>query len=246
MSHTKAIKQRPKQKTHIEKHTNHVQHSSNTVLLKTPQKTTLNPQSLNQLNAKIALKAIMSTKEKEAMKKPTAKTFAKLWDSLVSYTEVHELMGFYPVARRCGPKAVLLADLTDPMTLWEYFIHGFIDTIYLEGSNLHCISEFPTNVQTIVRQYKTRFAKQERGLFIKLHSSYPLFDEESQLLVPSITFANMGISNGSKPTKDDLPHDAPTEEHLLYALSGVYLAASRIQAKIKNPKYESTTQARHF
>ncbi|KAL4555394.1 hypothetical protein LXL04_038012 [Taraxacum kok-saghyz] len=75
----------------------------------------------------VALKAIMSTKEKEAIKKPTAQKFAKLWDSLVSYTE---------------------------------------------------------------------------------------------LLVPSISFANMGISNGSKPTKEDLPHEAPTE--------GVYLAASRI------------------
>ena len=119
-------------------------------------------------------------------------------------------MGFYPTARRPGPKAVLLADLSDPMTLWDYFIYGFINTIYLEGTNLHCISEFPSAVQTIIRNYKTRFGKQERGLFIKMHSSYPIFYEDSQLLIPSITFANMGISNGSKPTKDDLPHETPT------------------------------------
>lgn len=71
------------------------------------------------------------------MKKPTTQNFAKLWDSLVSYTEDHYLMGFYPVARCPGPKAVFLANLSNPMTLWDYFIHGFIDTIYLEGTNLH-------------------------------------------------------------------------------------------------------------
>ncbi|XP_042753650.1 uncharacterized protein LOC122195670 [Lactuca sativa] len=194
----------------------------------TPQKPVSIPRSLNQLNAKIALESILSTKEKEAMKKPSAKKFAELWDSLISYTEVHSLMGFYPVARRPGPKAVFLADLSDPMTLWDYFIHGFIDTIYLEGTNLHCVSEFPSAVQTIIRNYKIRFAKQERGLFIKMHSSYPIFDEDSQLIVPSITFANMGISNGSKPTKDDLPRESPTQDHLIFALAGVYLASSRI------------------
>ncbi|CAI9271750.1 unnamed protein product [Lactuca saligna] len=192
----------------------------------TPQKPVSIPRSLNQLNAKISLESILSTKEKEAMKKPSAKKFA--WDSLISYTEVHSLMGFYPVARRPGPKAIFLADLSDPMTLWDYFIHGFIDTIYLEGTNLHCISEFPSAVQTIIRNYKVRFAKQERGLFIKMHSSYPIFDEDSQLIVPSITFANMGISNGSKPTKDDLPRESPTQDHLIFALAGVYLASSRI------------------
>ncbi|CAI9262069.1 unnamed protein product [Lactuca saligna] len=112
----------------------------------TPQKPVSIPRSLNQLNAKIALESILSTKEKEAMKKPSAKKFAELWDSLISYTEVHSLMGFYPIARCPGPKPVFLADLLDPMTLWDYFIHGFIDTIYLEDTNLHCISEFPSAV----------------------------------------------------------------------------------------------------
>lgn len=206
----------------------HVQHSSKTVLLGTPQKTTSLPKSLNQLNARKAFESIPTTKEKEAMKKPTAQKFAKLWDSLVSYTEVHSLMGFYPVLRHTGPKAIFLADLTDPMTLWDYFIHGFIDTIYLEGNNFHSINEFPSGIQSIIRQYKTRFAKQDRGLFIKMYSSYPFFDEDSQVLVPSITFAHMGISNGSKPSRDELVHETPTQDHLIYALSGVYLASSRI------------------
>nr|KAJ0185503.1 hypothetical protein LSAT_V11C900488210 [Lactuca sativa] len=61
-----------------------------------------------------------------------------------------------------------------------------------------------------------------------MHSSYPIFDEDSQLIVPSVTFANMGISNGSKPTKDDLPRESPTQDHLIFALAGVYLASSRI------------------
>jgi len=51
------------------------------------------------------------------MKKPTTQKFAKLWDTLVSYIEIHYLMGFYPVARRPSPKAVFLADLSDLMTL---------------------------------------------------------------------------------------------------------------------------------
>lgn len=113
------------------------------------------------------------------------------------------------------------------MTLWEYFTHGFIDTIYLDGTNLQCVSEFPTTFQSVIRHYKTRFAK-ERDLFVKLYSSYPFFDEDFQLLVPSITFAYMGISNGTKPTKDELPHETPSEDHLIFALAGVYLASSRI------------------
>jgi hypothetical protein len=149
------------------------------ISISTTQKPISIPKSLNQLHAKISLEAIPSTKQKEAMKKPTTQKFAKLWDSLVSYTEVHYLMGFYLVARRPGPKAVFLADLSDPMTLWDYFIHEFIDIIYLEGTNLHCISEFPSAVQTVIRNYKIRFAKQERGLFIKMHSSYQIFDEDS-------------------------------------------------------------------
>ncbi|CAI9270897.1 unnamed protein product [Lactuca saligna] len=209
------------------------------ISISTTQKPVFIPKSLNKLHAKIALEAIPSTKEKEVMKKPTTQKFAKIWDSLVSYTKDTYLMGFYPVARRSGTKAVFLADLSDPMTLWDYFIHRCIDTIYLEGTNLQCISKFPSNVQTVITNYKTRFAKQERGLFIKMHPSYPIFDEDSQLLVPSITFANMGISNGSKPTKDDLTHEIPTQDHLVFALAGVYLASSRIcNGKIKNQELE--------
>ncbi|CAI9265473.1 unnamed protein product [Lactuca saligna] len=61
-----------------------------------------------------------------------------------------------------------------------------------------------------------------------MHSSYLIFNEDFQLLVPSITFANMGINNGLKPTNDDLPHEVPTQNHLIFALAGVYLASSRI------------------
>ncbi|CAI9262003.1 unnamed protein product [Lactuca saligna] len=38
----------------------------------------------------------------------------------------------------------------------------------------------------------------------------------------------MGISNDSKPTKDDLPRESPTQEYLIFALAGVYLPSSRI------------------
>ncbi|CAI9262068.1 unnamed protein product [Lactuca saligna] len=38
----------------------------------------------------------------------------------------------------------------------------------------------------------------------------------------------MGVSNGSKPTKDDLPRESPTQDHLIFALPGVYLASSHI------------------
>ncbi|CAI9281899.1 unnamed protein product [Lactuca saligna] len=38
----------------------------------------------------------------------------------------------------------------------------------------------------------------------------------------------MVISNGSKPTKDDLPHETSTHDHLIFALVGVYLGSSRI------------------
>nr|KAJ0191945.1 hypothetical protein LSAT_V11C800398640 [Lactuca sativa] len=65
------------------------------ISISTTQKPVSIPKSLNQLHAKIALEAIPSNKEKEAMKKPTTQKFAKLWDSLVSYTKDHYLMGFY-------------------------------------------------------------------------------------------------------------------------------------------------------
>jgi hypothetical protein len=38
----------------------------------------------------------------------------------------------------------------------------------------------------------------------------------------------MGINNSSKPTKDDLTHEIPTQDHIVFALAGVYLASSRI------------------
>lgn len=61
-----------------------------------------------------------------------------------------------------------------------------------------------------------------------MYSNYPIFDEDSWLLAPSITFENMGISNSSKPSQDELPHEAPTQDHLIFALTCVYLASSRI------------------
>ncbi|PWA97406.1 hypothetical protein CTI12_AA029460 [Artemisia annua] len=72
-----------------------------------------------------------------------------------------------------------------------------------------------------------------RPLYFKLHSSYPVFDNNNhKLLVPSITLAELGVSNDVYPPKyeprDDLPPAIPSSQNLVDALAGVFFASLKL------------------
>ncbi|XP_071687968.1 uncharacterized protein [Rutidosis leptorrhynchoides] len=179
--------------------------------------------SLNAINR---IRNILSTTEYEDRKNPSTEKFQRLWDSLVNYNETHTAMMFYPKNRKTGLKAVFLPEAS-PLTISEYFVHGLIDTLYIDGRTLHEIKEFPQKMQEAITRYRDNFAK-DREIFLRIHSSYPIFNESLQLLVPVFTIAYLGVSNGNYPTRDEAPQITPTIDHLVTSLAGVYFSSSKI------------------
>nr|GEW74308.1 phospholipase D delta [Tanacetum cinerariifolium] len=115
--------------------------------------------------------------------------------------------------RNIGPKAVFMPEAS-PKDIYDYDVHGLVDTIYINGEALKELQEFPLKVQGIIKGYKEVFAK-GRELFLKIRSSYSIFDKEQKLLVPSITVAQLGVSNKGYPDKDERMECAsPTIEDL--------------------------------
>ncbi|GJX26413.1 hypothetical protein Tco_0232709 [Tanacetum coccineum] len=134
------------------------------------------------------MKSISTTREREEMRRPTDEKFQRLLDSLINYSEIHTTKLFYPKKRRgIGPKAIFFPEAS-PKDIHDYFIHGLIDTLYINDNNLKELQEFPLRIQSIMKSYKEVFSR-ERELFLRMHSSYPIFDREQKLLVPSITVA---------------------------------------------------------
>nr|GFB03456.1 enzymatic polyprotein [Tanacetum cinerariifolium] len=170
-----------------------------------------------KLNAFNRMKNIPTAKEKEEMRRPTVEKFQRLLDSLMNYNEVHATMLFYPKKRRnIGPKAVFMPEAS-PKDIYDYYVHGLVDTIYINGETLKELQEFPVKVQGIIRGYKEVFAR-GRELFLKLRSSYPIFDKEQKLLVSSITVAQLGVSNKGYPDKDEkIVCAPPTIKDLVYS-----------------------------
>nr|GEW55399.1 enzymatic polyprotein [Tanacetum cinerariifolium] len=111
-------------------------------------------------------------------------------------------MIFYPKKRRnIGPKVVFMPEAL-PKVIYDYYVHGLVDMIYINGETLKELQEFPLKVQGIIKGYKEIFAK-GRELFLKIRSSYPIFDMEQKLLVPSITDKDEKIEC-APPTIEDL------------------------------------------
>ncbi|GJT89386.1 GDSL esterase/lipase-like protein [Tanacetum coccineum] len=160
------------------------------------------------------------------MRKPTVENFQRLLDSLISYGEIHTTMLFYPKKRKnIGPKAIFIPEAS-PKDIYDYYVHGLVDTLYINGNNLKEIQEFPLKVQGIIKSYKEVFSK-ERELFLRTHSSYPIFDREQKLLVPSITVAQLGVSNHKYPDKEEkIERTTPTMDDLAFSLSEVCRLAS--------------------
>nr|GFB72887.1 hypothetical protein [Tanacetum cinerariifolium] len=67
-----------------------------------------------------------------------------------------------------------------PKDIYDYYVHGLVDTTYINGETLKELQEFPLKVQGIIQGYKEVFAKGT------------IFDKEQKLLVPSITVAQLG------------------------------------------------------
>ncbi|GJU89821.1 enzymatic polyprotein [Tanacetum coccineum] len=196
---------------------------------KSQQFVSLNQQSqIAKLNAVNKIRSIPTTKEREEMRKPTVEKFQRLLDSLISYGEIHTTMLFYPKKRKnTGPKAIFIPEAS-PKDIYDYYVHGLVDTIYINGSNLKEIQEFPLKVQGIIKSYKKVFSK-EQELFLRTHSSYPIFDREQKLLVPSITVAQLGVSNHKYPDKEEkIERTTPTMDDLAFSLAEVLAASTKI------------------
>nr|GEU89002.1 hypothetical protein [Tanacetum cinerariifolium] len=123
------------------------------------------------------MKNIPTAKEKEEMRRPTVENFQRQLDSLMNYNEVHATMLFYPKKRRnIGPKAVFMPEAS-PKDIYDYYVQGLVDMIYINGETLKELQEFPL--------------------------------KEQKLLVPSITVAQLGVSNKGYPDKDEKIECAP-------------------------------------
>ncbi|PWA86820.1 Enzymatic polyprotein [Artemisia annua] len=198
-------------------------------------------EQIAKINAAKRIKSIPTTREREEMKKPTTEKFQKFWDSLINYNETHTTMSFYPVKQRIGPRAIFFPEAA-PIDIYNYFVHGLLDTLYIGGEdpketqkfpsraqniNLKELQEFPISVRKTIKSYSEVFAK-ERPLFLKTCSSYPIFGGDQELLVPSITIAQLGISNGEPPDRDEIPATTPSKDHLVTALAGVFFESLRL------------------
>nr|GFC30724.1 enzymatic polyprotein [Tanacetum cinerariifolium]GFC30749.1 enzymatic polyprotein [Tanacetum cinerariifolium] len=95
-----------------------------------------------KLNAFNRMKNILTAKEKEEMRRPTIENFQRLLDSLMNYNEVHATILLYPKKRNIGPKAVFMPEAS-PKDIYDYYIHGLADTIYINGETLKELQEFP-------------------------------------------------------------------------------------------------------
>ena len=138
---------------------------------------------------------------------------------------------FYPSDIPVGPKVIFLPGAA-PTDIHENFVHGLVDTIYTDGTSIREFQQFPSEVQNIIKTYNAYFAR-NRPLYFKLHSSYPIFDSnDHKLLVPSITLAELGVSNPEhypdKKQQDETTPAIPSTKNLVDNLAGVFFASSKL------------------
>ncbi|GJU26737.1 hypothetical protein Tco_1165358 [Tanacetum coccineum] len=90
------------------------------------------------------------------MRKPTVGKFQRLLDSLINYNEVHTTMLVYlKKRRRTGPKVVFVPEAS-PRDVYDYFVHGLVDTLYINDDILKELQEFPLKVQSIIKEKLSR------------------------------------------------------------------------------------------
>nr|GEY75682.1 hypothetical protein [Tanacetum cinerariifolium] len=173
------------------------------------------------------MKNIPSTSEREERRKPSVENFQRLWDSIVSYNDVHTTMMFYLKRSEIGPKAVFFPQAS-PKDVYNYFIHRLVDSLYFHDNNPKELQEFPPKVQNANKVYNDLFAK-GRELYLKMHSSFLIFNREKKLVVPSVTIAQLGLSNQDYPSNDvNMKPTTPTLDDLALSLFRVYTGSSKI------------------
>nr|GEX10799.1 enzymatic polyprotein [Tanacetum cinerariifolium] len=149
-----------------------------------------------KLNVINRMKNVPTPSEKEEMRRPSVEKLQRLWDSIISYNDVHTTMMFYPKTRETEAKAEL--------------------------------QEFPPKVQNAIKVYNDLFAK-GRELYLKMHSSFPIFNKERKLIVPSVKIAQLGVSNQDYPSKDvNMEPTTPTLDDLALSLFRIFTRSSKI------------------
>ncbi|GJR25391.1 hypothetical protein Tco_1101623 [Tanacetum coccineum] len=180
-----------------------------------------------KLNAINKMKNVLTTSERQEMRIPSVEKFQRLWDSLISYNDVHTTMMFYLKRREPEPKAVFFPQASS-RDVYDYFIHGLVNSLYFHSNNPRELQEFPPKVQNTIRVYNNLFAK-GREVYLKMHSSFPIFNRERKLVVPSITIAQLRVSNQDYPSKDvNMKPTTPTLDDLALSLFRVYTGSSKI------------------
>ncbi|GKC39677.1 enzymatic polyprotein [Tanacetum coccineum] len=111
-----------------------------------------------KLNAINRMKNDPTINERQEMRRPSVENFQRLWDSLISYNDVHTTMMFYPKKRETKPKAVFFPQASS-RDVYDYFIHRLVDSLYFHGNNPRELQEFPPKVQNTIKVYNDLFAK---------------------------------------------------------------------------------------
>nr|GEW68164.1 enzymatic polyprotein [Tanacetum cinerariifolium] len=180
-----------------------------------------------KLNVINRMKNVPTPSEKEEMRRPSVEKLQRLWDSIISYNDVHTTMMFYPKTRETEAKAVFFPQAS-PKDVYDYFIHGLVDSLYFHGNNPKELQEFPPKVQNAIKVYNDLFAK-GRELYLKMHSSFPIFNKERKLIVPSVKIAQLGVSNQDYPSKDvNMEPTTPTLDDLALSLFRIFTRSSKI------------------
>ncbi|XP_071724916.1 uncharacterized protein [Rutidosis leptorrhynchoides] len=159
--------------------------------------------------------SIPTREEKRKIKQPSPSSFNECYSLLTNYSEKEMSQYFYPTVKlNSSPKAIFLPE-ANPLTLYKFFIHGLIDTIYLKGTNL--LSEFPLGPSHAIRNYLSQITKDKEGrdreIFIKIYSTFPVFSQE-KLLVPSYAVMVLGISNMNCPPRDEATKKKLSEDEI--------------------------------
>nr|GEU58631.1 enzymatic polyprotein [Tanacetum cinerariifolium] len=136
-------------------------------------------------------------------------------------------MMFYPKRGETGPKAVFFPQASQK-DVYDYFIHGLVDSLYFHGNNSKELQEFPPKVKNTIKVYNDLFAK-GRELYLKMHYSFPIFNRERKVVVPSVIIAQLRVSNQDYPSKDvNIEPTTPTLDDLALSLLRVYTGSSKI------------------
>nr|GEU33052.1 retrovirus-related Pol polyprotein from transposon TNT 1-94 [Tanacetum cinerariifolium] len=88
------------------------------------------------------MKNVPTTSEREEMRRLSVENFQRLWDSLISYNDVHTMMMFYPKRRETRTNVVFFPQAS-PKDFYDYFIHGLVDSLYFHDNNPKELQEFP-------------------------------------------------------------------------------------------------------